>query len=194
MLKGKTAVVTGGSRGIGAAIAEKFASLGADLAVLYAGSAEAAADVCSRCSTCYGVKTKAYCCNVSDFAQTKATVAEIKAEFGTIHILVNNAGITRAGLIAIMRIDSMPRLTPTSGRTNMIPALQPDSDPQPRRKNHQHQLGRRDHRQRRTDELFRVEGGTDRPVEGGCAGTGGKEYYLQCDRARLYPDRHDKGL
>ncbi|MGE4353155.1 MAG: 3-oxoacyl-ACP reductase family protein [Oscillospiraceae bacterium] len=103
MLKGKTAVITGGSRGIGAAIAEKFASLGADIAVIYSGNSEAADRVCLTCGEKYGVKASSYRCNVADFAETKAAVAAIKADFSTIDILVNNAGITRDKLVSIMK-------------------------------------------------------------------------------------------
>ena len=56
MLKGKIAVVTGGSRGIGAAIAYKLASLGADIAVIYAGNNKAAEDVCNKCRQDYSVR------------------------------------------------------------------------------------------------------------------------------------------
>ena len=102
MLKGKTAIVTGGSRGIGAAIAEKLASLGANVAVICAGNRAAAEAVCQRCVQAYGVQARAYVCNVASFAETKETVAAIKADFGTVQILVNNAGITRDGLLAMM--------------------------------------------------------------------------------------------
>lgn len=122
MLSGKIAVVTGGSRGIGAAITEKLASLGADVAVLYAGNAAAAEEVCTRCAEQYGVKMKAYCCNVSSFDATKETVAQIKADFGTVHILVNNAGITKDGLIAMMKEDAFDQVLDTNlkGAFNMI--------------------------------------------------------------------------
>lgn len=103
MLKGKTAIVTGASRGIGRAIACQFASMGADVAVIYAGNTQAAEAVCRECSETYGVKAKAYCCNVADFEKTKETVDTIRAEFGTIHILVNNAGVTRDGLLLRMK-------------------------------------------------------------------------------------------
>lgn len=102
MLEGKTAIVTGGSRGIGAAIAEKFASLGADIAIIYAGSTAAAEDVCHTLTEQYAVKALAYQCNVADFAAVKQTVAAIRSEFKTIDILINNAGITKDGLTAMM--------------------------------------------------------------------------------------------
>ena len=103
MLKGKTAVVTGGSRGIGRAIAYKLASMGANIAVIYAGNAEAAETVCRRCAEETGVKARAYQCDVADFTAVKEKVARIRADFGTVHILVNNAGITRDGLVATMK-------------------------------------------------------------------------------------------
>lgn len=102
MLKGKVALVTGGSRGIGRAVALKLASLGADVAVVYAGYQEAAQGVCLECQERYGVKAQAYRCNVADFGEAKETVSQIKKDFGTVHILVNNAGITRDGLVATM--------------------------------------------------------------------------------------------
>ena len=121
MLKGKVAVITGGSRGIGAAIAYKLASLGADIAVIYAGNSQAAQRVCDKCTNEYGVKAKAYCCDVSSFETVKQTVADIKAEFGTAQILVNNAGITRDGLTAIMKEEDFDAVMNTNlkGAFNM---------------------------------------------------------------------------
>ena len=75
MLKGKTAVVTGGSRGIGEAIAYKLASMGANVAVIYAGNASAAKTVCEKCRQEYSVEAKAYLCNVADFSAAKETTA-----------------------------------------------------------------------------------------------------------------------
>lgn len=102
MLSNKTAIITGGSRGIGAAIALKFSSLGSNVAIVYAGNDEAAQSVCRECTQQYGVTAKAYRCDVSDFQAVKETVTAIKADFGTAHILVNNAGITRDRLAAMM--------------------------------------------------------------------------------------------
>lgn len=122
MLKGKTAIVTGGSRGIGAAIAEKLASLGADIAVLYAGNIAAAENVCQICTDSYGVKAIAYRCDVADFAAAKETVSKIKGDFGGVHILINNAGITRDGLIAMMKEEDFDSVVDTNlkGAFNMI--------------------------------------------------------------------------
>lgn len=102
MLKGNVALITGGSRGIGAAAAKKLASMGADIAVVYAGNAQAAEQVCEECRS-FGVRAHSYCCNVADFAAAKETVNQVKKDFGTITILVNNAGITKDGLIATMK-------------------------------------------------------------------------------------------
>ena len=102
-MKGKVAIVTGGSRGIGAAIVRRLASEGADIALIYAGSIEAAESLCAEVADNYGVKAAAYQCNVADFDAAKETVTAIKKEFGTVHILVNNAGITRDGLVAMMK-------------------------------------------------------------------------------------------
>lgn len=122
MLNGKTAIVTGGGRGIGAAIADKFASLGADLAVIYAGNQAAAEAVCQECETKYGVRAKAYRCNVASFEETKTVVAAIKADFSSVQILVNNAGVTRDGLLAMMGESAWDTVLDTNlkGAFNMI--------------------------------------------------------------------------
>lgn len=101
MLTGNVALITGGSRGIGAACARKLASLGADIAVVYAGNAEKANEVCTACEA-LGVRARAYQCNVADFDAVKQTVAAVKAELGSVDLLVNSAGITRDGLVAAM--------------------------------------------------------------------------------------------
>ena len=101
MLTGNVALITGGSRGIGAACARKLAALGADIAVIYAGNAEKAHEVCTACQA-LGVRARAYQCDVADFDAVKQTVAAVKAELGSVDILVNSAGITRDGLVAAM--------------------------------------------------------------------------------------------
>ncbi|MBQ4180019.1 MAG: SDR family NAD(P)-dependent oxidoreductase, partial [Ruminococcus sp.] len=93
-LKNKTAVITGGSRGIGLAIAKKLAENGADIAILYVGD-EAEGNNAVAELTPYGVKTAAYFCDVSDFEGSKKAVETVIADFGGIDILINNAGITR---------------------------------------------------------------------------------------------------
>lgn len=103
MLKGQTAIITGGSRGIGAATARKLASLGADIAIVDVGNMDLAAALCGELNSEYSVKAQAYQCNVTDFQAVKDTVKTIKADFGNINILVNNAGITRDGLVAAMK-------------------------------------------------------------------------------------------
>jgi len=127
MLNGKTAIITGASRGIGAAIAKKFASLGASVALIYAGSESQAQDVCAECIEKYKVKAVSYRCNVADFSEAKETVNRIKNEFGTVDILVNNAGIARDGLIAMMKESDFDEVIATNlkGAFNMIRHLTP---------------------------------------------------------------------
>ena len=122
MLKGKVAIITGGSRGIGAAVAEKFASMGADVAILYHSGDEAAAEVVNRITEKYGIKANAYRCDVASFEDSKAAVAAVKKDFGTAHILVNNAGITRDGLVATMNEAQWDAVLDTNlkGAFNMI--------------------------------------------------------------------------
>lgn len=121
MLTGQTALVTGGSRGIGAAVALALASRGANIAVIYAGNSAAAEETVAKCAA-LGVDAKAYKCNVADFAEAKAAVAAVKADFGGVNILVNNAGINRDGLIAMMRESDFDDVIATNlkGAFNMI--------------------------------------------------------------------------
>ena len=122
MLNGKTAVVTGGSRGIGEAIVYKLASIGANIAVIYAGNAAAAEKVCKKCGQRYSVEARAYQCNVADFSAVKEAVVKIRADFGTVQFLVNNAGITHDGLLAMMKEEDFDAVLDTNlkGAFNMI--------------------------------------------------------------------------
>ena len=122
MLKGKTAVVTGASRGIGAAIALKFASLGANVAIIYNGNSVSAHAVLEECGT--DVKCAVYQCNVADASQCNETVKKIIEDLGAIDILVNNAGITRDNLVVTMPEEDFDAVIDTNlkGCYNMIKA------------------------------------------------------------------------
>ena len=97
----KTAVVTGGSRGIGLAIATKLAQGGANIAILYVGD-ESEGIKAKEELLQYGTKVEQYFCDVSDFDASQKVVEQVIEEFGGIDFLINNAGITRDKLILNM--------------------------------------------------------------------------------------------
>lgn len=108
-MKGKVALITGGSRGIGRAIALKFAGLGADAAILYAGNAAAAEQTLADIRA-LGARGLAVKCDVSDFEQVTSAVAQVKQALGGVDILVNNAGITRDRLVMRMSTEDFTRV------------------------------------------------------------------------------------
>ena len=112
-LEGRIALVTGGSRGIGAAVCRRLASEGATVAVNYAGNEAAAADVVSAI-VADGGTAQALRADVSDPASCATLVDSVIAEFGRIDILVNNAGITRDGLLVRMSDDDWDAVISTN--------------------------------------------------------------------------------
>ena len=121
MLKGKTAVVTGGGSGIGKATALKLAADGADIVIVHMDPEEKAAAVVSEIEA-LGVKAKAIRMDVSDFEAVSGMITEIVEEFGSIDILINCAGITKDGLIARMKEDQFDAVIAVNlkGTFNMI--------------------------------------------------------------------------
>lgn len=101
LTENKVAIVTGGSRGIGEAIATKLAENGANVAFSYV-SSEEKAKVLEEKLQSFGVKAKAYKSNAGDFADSENMVNEVIKEFGTVDILVNNAGISKDNLLLRM--------------------------------------------------------------------------------------------
>ena len=101
LLEGKTALITGAARGIGKALALKFASEGANVAftdLVIDENGKATEEEIAA----YGVKAKGYASNAASFEDTAKVVEQVKADFGSIDILVNNAGITKDGLMMRM--------------------------------------------------------------------------------------------
>lgn len=126
MLKGKTAIVTGGSRGIGAAICKRFAEQGANIALLYAGNTQKAEETKAALQE-MGVKAEAYQCNVADAEQVAAVCKQIIKDFGGADILVNNAGITKDKLVPMMKVSDFDSVVDTNlkGAFYMIKQLYP---------------------------------------------------------------------
>ncbi len=104
LLKNKTAIITGATRGIGKGIARTFALNGCNVAFTYSSSVEAAQSLEKDLNE-MGVKAKSYQSNAADFDQSQALVDMVLEEFGTIDVLVNNAGITKDNLL--MRIGEL---------------------------------------------------------------------------------------
>lgn len=120
----KVALVTGGSRGIGRAIAHQLATDGYDVAIVYAGSADRAEVVVSELRE-LGATSKAYRCDVSASDEVDACIKEVIADFGSVWALVNNAGITRDGLLMRMKDEDFDRVMEVNlkGAFNTIRAL-----------------------------------------------------------------------
>ena len=101
LLAGKTALITGAGRGIGRAIALRFAQEGANVAITDIRITDEVEEFIAQLNA-MGVKAKAYTSNAADFDDAHKTVEAVAADFGAIDILVNNAGITRDGLVMRM--------------------------------------------------------------------------------------------
>lgn len=127
MLTGRIALVTGGSRGIGRAICNKLALMGADIAFFYAGN-EAAAGETLRQIRETGVRCMAVRCNVADADEVTAAVDEVRRTLGAADILVNNAGVTCDKLVMRMTAEEFDRVVSVNlnGAFHMIRAVCPD--------------------------------------------------------------------
>ncbi|MBQ4527841.1 MAG: 3-oxoacyl-[Clostridia bacterium] len=125
MLKGKNAIITGASRGIGAAIAKLFAENGANVAIIYSGNEEKANEVLSYINENTEVNAGIFKCNVANLEECQNTVKEITEKIGKPDILVNNAGITRDNLILTMTEDEFDDVIDTNlkGAFNMIKSV-----------------------------------------------------------------------
>jgi len=113
MLQGKIALVTGSSRGIGRAIALELAKQGANIAVNYAGSEDKAEEVVQEIKA-LGVEAIKIKANVAKEDDVKAMIKEVTKTFGALHILVNNAGITRDNLLMRMKVEDFDDVIETN--------------------------------------------------------------------------------
>lgn len=125
LLEGKTAIITGASRGIGKGIAEVFAQHGANVAFTYS-SSSAAADELEKSLEETGVKVKGYKSNAADFEQAQELVKNVLEDFGAIDILINNAGITKDNLLMRMSEEDFDKVIEVNLKSifNMTKAVQ----------------------------------------------------------------------
>lgn len=125
LLQGKTAIITGASRGIGKGIAEVFAQHGANIAFTYSSSAESALALEKELSA-LGVKAKAYKSDASNYEASQQLAEEVLAEFGSIDILINNAGITKDNLLMRMSEEDFDKVIEVNLKSvfNMTKAVQ----------------------------------------------------------------------
>ena len=109
LLDKKNVIVTGGSRGIGKGIAELFAQHGANVAFTYNSSSSSSKELEEYLKT-FGVKAKAYQSDASDFDQAQKLADEVIKDFGSIDVLINNAGITKDNLLMRMSVDDFDKV------------------------------------------------------------------------------------
>ena len=125
LLEGKTAIITGGSRGIGKAIVEIFVKQGANVAFTYNSSSNAAKAIENKLST-KNIKVKSYKSDASNFEEAQLLTASVLEEFGSIDILINNAGITKDNLLMRMSEEDFDRVIQVNLKSvfNMTKAVQ----------------------------------------------------------------------
>lgn len=125
LLEGKTAIITGATRGIGRGIALTFAQQGAHVAFTYSSSAEAALSLENEL-TALGVKAKSYKSNAANFNEAQNLVDEVLEYFGTVDILINNAGITKDNLLMRMSEEDFDNVIDVNLKSvfNMTKAIQ----------------------------------------------------------------------
>ena len=125
LLEGKTAIITGGSRGIGKGIALVFAQHGANVAFTYSSSVESAISLEKELSN-YGVKVKSYQSNAADHKESQDLVENVLLDFGSIDVLVNNAGITKDNLLMRMGEEDFDKVIEVNLKSvfNMTKAVQ----------------------------------------------------------------------
>ena len=125
LLEGKNAIITGASRGIGKGIAEVYAKHGANVAFTYSSSAEAANELEKELQQ-LGVKAKGYKSNAASFEDAQQLVDEVLKDFGSIDILINNAGITKDNLLMRMSEEDFDKVIEVNLKSvfNMTKAVQ----------------------------------------------------------------------
>jgi 3-oxoacyl-[acyl-carrier protein] reductase len=125
LLQGKVAIITGASRGIGSGIAKVFAEQGANVAFTYSSSVESALALESELNA-LGIKAKGYQSNAANFDEAQKLVDDVIAEFGTIDVLINNAGITKDNLLMRMSEEDFDKVIEINLKSvfNMTKAVQ----------------------------------------------------------------------
>lgn len=125
LLQGKTAIITGASRGIGKGIAQVFAQHGANIAFTYSSSVDAAKALENELNE-LGIKAKGYQSNAADFTQAQDLATAVLKEFGSIDVLVNNAGITKDNLLMRISEDDFDKVIEVNLKSvfNMTKAVQ----------------------------------------------------------------------
>lgn len=125
ILQGKTAIITGASRGIGRGIAKVFAEQGANVAFTYSSSVQAAEELEKELAA-YGVQAKGYQSNAGDFNEAQKLVDDVISAFGTVDILINNAGITKDNLLMRISEDDFDKVIEINLKSvfNMTKAVQ----------------------------------------------------------------------
>ena len=196
LLEGKTALVTGAARGIGKAVAMKFAQEGANIAftdLVLNDDMAAGLEATRKEIEALGVTCKAYAGNASDFAETEAVVKQIKEDFGSIDILVNNAGITKDGLMLRMseaavgcRAQRKPQVS-----LQLHPCLRTDHAASAWRLYHQYVIRCGRAWQRRPVQLLRIQSRYDRPRQEYSTGAGSQGHSRQRRSTGIHRDRHD---
>lgn len=125
LLEGKNAIITGASRGIGKGIAEVYAKHGANVAFTYSSSVEAANELEKQLQD-LGIKAKGYKSNAANFEEAQQLVKDVAADFGSIDIVVNNAGVTRDNLLMRMSEEDFDKVIEINLKSifNMTKAVQ----------------------------------------------------------------------